>query len=360
MARTVEIAAVIAAVAAAVMPPGAETVERWYSAGIYPPIQHTLTRLTNLSPVALLDILLVAAVAAVIVALARGARQAWRTRRAAPLLRTLGHLAAGAAIVYLAFLGAWGLNYRRVPMAARLSLSSQAPAGEAVVQLGLQAVERMNALHETAHREGWPADPRRDAALQSAFASVQRELSDAEPSVPGRLKRSLLGAYFRWASVDGMINPFGLEVLANPDLLPFERAFVAAHEWSHLAGFADESEANFVGWLTCVRADVAAQYSGWLYLYWQISGEIASEDRARLNAALAEGPRRDVNAIVARIRRGQWPLLQAAGWAVYDKYLKANRVDEGIRSYGAMVTLILRARFEGDWKPVRRAATPSP
>src|SRR5690606_39996891 len=57
------------------------------------------------------------------------------------------------------------------------------------------------------------------------------ELADAPPAVPGRLKRSLLGFYFRWASIDGMVNPFGLEVLRNPDLLPFERPFVAAHEW---------------------------------------------------------------------------------------------------------------------------------
>jgi hypothetical protein len=51
-------------------------------------------------------------------------------------------------------------------------------------------------------------------------------------------------------------------------------------------------------------------------------------------------------------------MLQAAGWAMYDKYLKANRVDEGIRSYGAVVTLILRARFEDGWRPVRRASVP--
>ena len=56
-----------------------------------------------------------------------------------------------------------------------------------------------------------------------------------------------------------MINPFGLEVLVNPDLPLSERPFVAAHEWAHLAGYADESEASFVGWLTCMRADAAAR-----------------------------------------------------------------------------------------------------
>jgi hypothetical protein len=156
-----------------------------------------------------------------------------------------------------------------------------------------------------------------------------------------------------------MINPLALEVLANPDLLGFERPFVAAHEWAHLAGYADESEANFVGWLTSLRGDVAAQYSGWLYLYWQVSGEVGQDDRAALAAALDAGPRRDVDAIIARLRRGQWPWLRTAGWAVYDQYLKANRVDEGIRSYGAVVTIILRARFADGWTPVRRVPASS-
>jgi hypothetical protein len=217
----------------------------------------------------------------------------------------------------------------------------------------------MGRLHDEAHAAGWPADEWRDAALRKAFRGVQTTLSDAPPAVPGRLKASLLGPYFRWTGVDGMINPFGLEVLANPDLLPFERPFVAAHEWAHLAGYSDEAEANFVGWLTTMRSDVPAQYSGWLYLYWQVSGEVSDDDRTTLVEALGPGPRRDVGAIVERLRRGQWPMLRVAGWAVYDQYLKANRVDEGIRSYGAVVTLILRARFEGEWTPVRRAATES-
>jgi hypothetical protein len=156
-----------------------------------------------------------------------------------------------------------------------------------------------------------------------------------------------------------MVNPFALEVLANPDLLPYERPFVAAHEWAHLAGYADESEANFVGWLTCVRADPPSQYSGWLSLYWQIAGELGAAERMRLWDALQAGPRADVQAIVERLRRGQLPLLRNASWRVYDQYLRANRVEEGIRSYGQVITLLLRARFEDGWVPVRRTNAPS-
>jgi hypothetical protein len=261
-----------------------------------------------------------------------------------------------AAALYVAFLALWGLNYRRVRMAERLVLERAAPTSEQVVGLGLNAVSEMNRLYPAAHEQLVVGAEWRDSALRDAFSDVQHSLASAPDVQPGRLKRSFLGPYFRWAGVDGMVNPFGLEVIANPDLLPFERPFVAAHEWSHLAGYADEAEANFVGWLTCVRASPPHQYSGWFYLYWQISGEANAEERGRLNAALADGPRRDVNAVITRLRRGQIPSLQRASWQVYDKYLKANRVEAGVRSYGEVVTLVLRARFAPEWVPVRRGA----
>jgi hypothetical protein len=185
---------------------------------------------------------------------------------------------------------------------------------------------------------------------------VQRELADAPPAVPGRLKRTMYGPFFRWTSVDGMVNPFGLEVLANPDLLPFERPFVAAHEWAHLAGYAHEAEANFVGWLACVRGAAPAQYSGWLSLYWQVSGELPSREREQVAEALHDGPRADLRAVAARLRRGDLPALRRASWLVYDSYLKANRVESGVRSYGEVVTLILRAGLADGAGPVRRRA----
>jgi hypothetical protein len=344
------------AVAAATAPLTPAWVEGAFSTRIYPALQRTVTPLSNAVPVALFDILLFAVTALVVFLFIRGARAAMRERRVAPLGRMLLTMGVVAATGYLWFLLFWGLNYRRVPMTERLALGQEPPRTAAVVQLGMQAASRMNALHAAAHREGWQEQPMNDASLRRGFAEIQRAISDAPPAVPGRLKRTILGPYFRWTSVDGMVNPFALEVLANPDLLPFERPFVAAHEWAHLAGFADEAEASFVGWLACLRAGAASQYSAWLLMYWQVNAELTQEERAALAMAIEDGPRRDLEAIVTRLREGEWPLLRTAGWEVYDQYLKANRVEEGVRSYGLVVTLILRAKFDEGWIPVRRAA----
>jgi hypothetical protein len=225
--------------------------------------------------------------------------------------------------------------------------------------MGRQAVERLNALHAAAHERPLP-NPSKNSRLRRAYRRTLRYLSDGPPALPGRLKQSIVGPYFRWTSVDGMIDPFALEVLANPDLLPFERPFVACHEWAHLGGYADESEASFVGWLTCVRAGDAAQYSAWLFLYWEINALAGEADRAALAAGLAPGPRADLTAIADRVRRGQLPRLRALSWTAYDQYLKANRVEAGVRSYDAVITLLARARFKDGWVPVRKERTGSP
>jgi hypothetical protein len=353
----IKVGAVVAAVACALAPLSPSVVERWYSTGVYPHIQRLVTPASNLIPFAVFDVLTIGAAVLLIAAVVRSVRRARQARRWSILLTTLGNIVAAAAAAYLVFLVLWGFNYRRVPISQRLVLEPTTPNAEAVLALGQHSIQQLNALYEEAHHGG-DTPPSQDSNLRAAFDRVQGFLSDAPRALPGRLKPTIYGTYFRWTSVDGMVNPFALEVMANPDLLSVERPFVAAHEWAHLAGYADESEANFVGWLTCLQGNARAQYSGWMFLYWQLSGEVGGADRAKLANMLESGPRRDVDDIAERLRRGRWPLLQQHSWKVYDQYLKANRVEAGIRSYGLVVTLILRARFEDGWRPVRLGSDP--
>jgi hypothetical protein len=326
-------------------------VERWYSGRLYLQLQPWITGVSSQVPFAAFDLILVATIATVIAVLTSAVRGVRRGERWRAVGTAAVRLMTAGACLYIWFLAVWGLNYRRVPLLERIELAHEAPTSARVLALGHEAVDHLNALHAPAHAAGW-VDPWRDAVLQQAFRITQGYLNGSRTATPGPLKASIVGTYFRWASVDGMIDPFALEVLANPDLLPFEKPFVAGHEWAHLAGYADESEASFIGWLTCVRAGAGAQYSAWLFLYWEVSSVLPATDRSALAAALGAGPRSDVAAVTERVRRGQLPRLRRASWAAYDQYLKANRVEEGVRSYDAVITLLARARFTGDWVPV--------
>jgi hypothetical protein len=333
-------ALVVAAVAAALVPLSPAFVERAYSTGLYPVLQRSLTSVSNWAPVALIDVVLLVGIAW-LVFLGAGARRMLRAGHGAAVRKLIGGVILPAAALYLWFLILWGFNYRRLPLDAKLSFDSRAVTLDAARSLASTAVLRINALHDNAHATGWPEDGVVDRSLAAAFSSVEHDVGASGTTVPGRPKYSLLDWYFRPAAVAGMTDPFFLETLVVSDLLPFERPFVIAHEWGHLAGFADEGEANFVGWLTCLHGDLPAQYSGWLSFYTELANNLPRRDRVDLAAGLASGPRDDLRAIANRLTRDVSPRLSAAGWRVYDQYLKANRIEAGAASYAQVVRLAL-------------------
>ena len=54
--------------------------------------------------------------------------------------------------------------------------------------------------------------------------------------------------------------------------------------------------------------------------------------------------------MAARYARSS-PLVRRAAQGIYDEYLRANRVAEGIASYDAVVRLMIGTRFDAQWKP---------
>jgi len=348
------LAMVGAAAAAAVLPLPAGFVERWYSNLVFPALQTLLTSASNLVPFALFDLLILTTIVWFVWRLvadirARCARGNWRVAGRAAL-----RLVTAAACFYLAFLAAWGLNYRRMPLEDRLAFDAVRVSPRAAREVALAAVDRANALYDAAHaRDAAPLDT---AALAHALAEAERELGNPHRARPARPKHTLLDPYFKAAGVDGMTDPYFLETFIASDLLPFEKPFVVGHEWAHLAGFADESEANFVGWLACVHGDAAAQYSGWLFLYSEIAGRLSRASRIEVGAHLGEGPRRDLRAVADRISRHLSPPVANAGWRVYDSYLKANRVEAGTASYSEVVRLVVGTTFDDNWAPQLRSA----
>jgi hypothetical protein len=336
---------ILLALAAALLPLPETAVERWYSTGLYPRLQRVVTSISNLIPLALLDI---GAAILIAIAVAQFVRRARRTGARSALRLGVRDLAVTAAVLYLVFLGMWGFNYRRLPLERKIDYDEARITRESAIRLAREAIRLVNAQHEAAHRTA--AD---DTALAAAFADAQRILGSRSQATIGLPKTSVLGVYFRRAAIDGMTDPFFLEIMLNPDLLPVERPFVIAHEWAHLAGHAEESEANFVAWLTCARGDALARYSGWLAAYQYSAGSLGREDRRRL-PPLEEGPRADLKAVQERYRRAS-PAVRAAAREVYDSYLRANRVDEGIASYDAVLRLMLGSSFDEAWTPRLRS-----
>jgi len=336
---------VAAACIAAVVPLPASWVERWYSSGIFPVLQANLTSATNLVPVALLDLALGAIL---VVAVWRGVRRVHSDGLRKAISAALGAVLSFSAAAYLIFLVLWGLNYRRIPLDRKIDFDEARITRQAAGQLAVSTVQQLNALYRPMIGQPWDT-----ASLEPAFAAAQRLLGSGRAAAPGVPKPSLLGLYFRRAAIDGMTDPFFLEIILNPDVLTVERPFVLAHEWAHLAGHAQESAANFVAWVTCLHGDSLAQYSGWLAIYRHVIGQLPPADRRAAGAQLDDGPRKDLAEIAARYARSS-PLVRHVARDAYDAYLRANRVESGIEDYDEVIKLILGSRVGNGWVPQLR------
>ena len=339
-ANLVRVAIVALAVVMAVVPLPRSFVETVYSRGMYPTVRNLVTGLSSLTSLVLFDLLLIGGLVALLgwwtlrlICASRGGR-----------LRVLVSLAAQtvvvAAIFYLVFLGIWGLNYRRESLAAQLGYAESRVSGPVLETLTAFAIEDLNRLYDSTHREIWPQFDDLPLRLGPAFERVQQQLGVSQVT-PGLVpKRSLLTPYFQRAGIDGMVDPFFLQILVNETVLPLERPFVTAHEWAHVAGFAHEAEANFVAWLTCLEGGDAMRYSGWSFLVPHLLAGLPEAAQQRLGAALASGPRTDLLAVRTRLSR-TIPVVRRNARRLYDRYLKANQVASGVASYGEVLQLVV-------------------
>jgi hypothetical protein len=343
------------AIVLAVAPLPAGPIDRWYSSGIYPLLQSAITGASNLVPFAMFDLLVLVTIAWLLWRTIADVRAGRRRRWARVPARAVVRIATAAAIFYLVFLAVWGLNYRRVALERKLAFDSGRVSPRRAREVALAAVSEANTLYGEAHAHD--ADRFDMAALARAFADGEHDLGITHRARPARPKRTMFDLYFRRAAIDGMTDPFFLETFTVSDLLPFERPFVVAHEWAHLAGLADESEANFAGWVACLRGGGLERYSGWLFLYSEIVGRLPRTSAIEVSARLDAGPRADLRAVADRVRRQVNPRVSTAGWRVYDSYLKANRVQAGTASYSQVVRLVLGTEFDEAWKP-KLSATP--
>ena len=339
--RLFQIVTIGAAILVGLFPPGPFTIERWYAKGLYPQLQAITTAVSNRIPVALFDVALVVFAILAIVTWVHAIRIARNKRSMRAIGRGLAATLTLVALVYLWFLAAWGLNYARQPIETVMAYDASRVTPQNLRALAEYAIAEANRTHAAAHAAGFPAIDETPQALITALQEVERELGRPRSTVVATPKRSLLSPFFRASSVSGMLAPFFLETLLNPDLTGPERPYVLAHEWAHLSGYAPEDDASFVGLLAALRAGPAAEYSAWLELAFTAVPQLQPVTQRLVLDHLRDGPRQDQRAIYQRVMASRVETVDRAAWATYDQLLRSQGVEEGVQSYSRVVELLL-------------------
>lgn len=239
-----------------------------------------------------------------------------------------------------------GINYGHTSFAENYHLESGQYTLENLTSLCNELTDQLNTLSSSVARDSdGLADmgenlPDRARTAMSALGNTYPELSGYYPQPKGLLFPSFLSIQ----NLSGIYSPFTIEANYNSAMVSYNLPFTACHELSHLRGFMQEEEANFIGFLACVSTDdTAFNYSGYLLGWIYATNELYEEDYdtfEEIYNRLSDSVKTDLSANSAFWNKYDSKVAEVSG-QINDHYLKANGQNDGIKSYDRMVDLMI-------------------
>ncbi len=330
------------------VPSNAQWVETQFVNGIYPRWQHATFPVTNAFPWSLGDVAIAFGIALLAWRLyvafhSRPKRKVWR-RVGLMLVELIGVL----GLYYFWFEASWGWNYNRAPIETRLQYNASNVNQRAADTLRKRAIAEMNRLAPLAHARtngGFRLD-----ALYDAWLPVVQAGGNSWTPHTGAAKPTIFDPFMNATATSGFINPLTLNVQLASDLLWFERPFSLAHEWSHVAAYAREDEANYIAIVTCTRSkDPVLAYSGWLELFLYLPPLPKYEKKMFVPLVWS-----DFEALRKRNAQRVNGRLATLSWHTYNSYLKSNHIAAGVANYNEVTRLYLGVPLDASGIPLRR------
>ncbi len=328
----------------------------WYMLHIFPIFSGLWSRLSGLFPFSVGEVLIILGVLALllvplsfVVLLVVFKRH--RRRIARIYGKTLGwFLTWLLSVETLHFF----LLYHCTPFGERYFPHAQDTYSRAEVLAVYEAVIReANAAAETVARDEAGYFVMTDD-LQTEAKRAMQKLSETYPQFQGYYPNAkpIMHSYIMTQQyILGIYYPFTMESNYNADVYPINLPNTICHEFSHLKGYMSEDEAGFLAFLACQGSESADfRYSGYINAleYLMDPGAEADVDGS-VTALISPKVWQDLYCYVPE---DYWEeheeeelisteIMQEAASTAIDTSLKLNGVEDGEKSYGRMVNLLL-------------------
>ncbi len=316
-------------------------IGEWYSTVIYPVVSGFLSYAVSWIPFSLEEIVVVGAALLLIAIIIYG------IRKRLGLSKVLFHACEFLLWIYVWFYIGWGCNYYRESLYARMDMVRQ-PFEEAVFKDFISDyADSLNSTYDALPNDlFYVGYDYFEDQVKDAFASLPSSAGLTVPHQWQSPKRLLFNDLYSAVGVMGFIGPFFCETQLNNDLMPAQFHFVYVHEYSHLLGVSSEDEANFWAYTICTRSDdPVLRYAGYYgilpYVLINASRVLSKSDYkmflSTINPAVIE---------MYNAQRKYWnsrysKTLGRLQSAVYDAFLKGNKVTSGTASYVEVIDMII-------------------
>ncbi|MBR5367873.1 MAG: DUF3810 domain-containing protein [Lachnospiraceae bacterium] len=352
-----------------------------WARGIYRCFRFVVASITGLLPFSLAEIIVILILPAFIFLLVRAvirAVRAHKDRKALlTLMRTLRNFLMAVGFIWLAFTVAAGVNYSREGIGTALGLEVGANNIEDLKGMCIDLAQKAAAARtevEDKRIRTWLDDPEdikeqkripqeeyesiiREGAFGSEHTNSERaqaareamkKLSDEVDVLWGAFPRPKSVLFSRFMSrfdISGIFFPWTIEANVNVDTPDHTKGFVACHELSHVAGFMREDEANFIAYLACRQSDdEELVYSGYIFAFSMAYNKLyglSRESCAEVVPYVSAGMAADMDANTEYWDQFKDGALYEAGSTMNNTYLKLNGQEDGTKSYGRMLDLMM-------------------
>ena len=323
----------------------------WYSEYIYPLAVNTTGRVSGMVPFPVSEIGIYILLATFFATLMRMILRAAGGRKkgkapAALLVSWLSGVLLAAGILAFLYTACCGINYHRKSFSGEEGIITYQYSADDLKEICVWLTEEVNARADTVTRD---ADGllTLDGSERDGGVKAMQQLAVEFPSLAGyypQPKELLISEILSYQGLTGIYLPFTVEANYNGDMPAYDKPFTVCHELSHLRGFMEEQEANFIAFLACIGSERADfQYSGYLsgWVYCMNALYRADyESWQEVRGMLDEAAEPDLTANNEFWDRYEGTISETAE-RINDTYLKVNGQADGVQSYDRMVDLIV-------------------
>lgn len=303
-----------------------------YGMYVYPILESTIGRAAGIFPFSVVEIGLYSLILVCIFYGIKFRKQPFRL-----ISRTVFLL----GLIFFSYVACCGVNYYRTAFSQYAGIERQEASAEELREMCQYLTKMVNEYKGYAGRR---------LSLQEygeAGKESMKKLGEEYPVLGGFYpmpKPLAVSWILSVQQLSGIYSPFTIEANYNRDMIGYNIPHTICHELSHLKGFMREDEANFIGYLACIGSDKEEfRYSGYLLGWIYGTNALAGEDwesYMELYNSLDPGVIRDLQANTAFWDQYEGKVAEAAD-KVNDAYLKINDQEEGVKSYGRVVDLML-------------------
>lgn len=330
----------------------------WYRAHIYPIWVNTYGRLTSLFPFSVGEILIMIAVfgipASLIAMIALLIIKKGKRKK-------VGKVFGYVYLWIITFVVVVQVNncfvlYRTSNFAKTNGIPENQHTNEQLEMLGDAIVVQLNEAAEKVERDSENRIVMKcdyDETAKKAMKALGKEFKnlDGYYVTPKPITCSFLMSQM---NLTGIYFPFSMEANYNNDCYKAKLPCTVCHELAHTRGYIQEDEATFIAVLACIRSDDAYyRYAGCLtaltYVRNKIFDYADDEKKAEFDSRISDKVWADIDA-----NREYWDSVKEKEDTVFDtetvsklssdfvdSNLKLNGVEDGSKSYGRMVDLML-------------------